>query len=36
MDTRRCIVCGCPCIDHVPLSYVLKALFWHRIMRRIK
>lgn len=35
MDTRRCIICGCPELDHTPLRYVLKAWFLHRILRRL-
>lgn len=27
----RCIVCGCPVADHIPLRYVVKAWIWHRV-----
>jgi hypothetical protein len=28
MMEQRCIVCGCPCADHVPLRYLLRV--WTR------
>lgn len=28
MDTRRCIECGCPNQDHIPLRYVWRV--WRR------
>lgn len=31
--TDRCIECGCPVGDHVPLRYWLKAWVKHRILR---
>lgn len=31
IDTRRCVLCGCPAVDHVPLRYVLRAWLKHRL-----
>lgn len=29
MDTRRCIECGAPACDHVPLKYVARVWWRH-------
>lgn len=31
----RCLQCGCPVRDHVPLRYALRVLFLHLIPERI-
>lgn len=35
MDTRRCIECGCPALDHTALRYVLRAWWRHRLLHLI-
>jgi len=32
--TNRCLVCGCPEIDHVPIRYVILARIKHAILAR--
>jgi hypothetical protein len=26
----RCLICGTPSVDHLPLRYVVRAWVWHR------
>ncbi len=30
-STRRCMACGCPAYDHVPLRYPLRAWLLHML-----
>lgn len=32
----RCLTCGNPSIDHVPVRYVIRAWFWHRFHRVVE
>lgn len=31
----RCLQCGCPAADHIPLRYALRVLFLHLLPARI-
>lgn len=35
LDTRRCIDCGEPAVDHTPLRYVWRAWWRHRLLHLV-
>ena len=36
MDTRRCLECGSPNCDHVPLRYALRAAVKHYLIGKAR